>query len=89
MFDWKLSSWFYPKQTGDPGRDRNARTVQFACFLLAFAVSTVALPVEIGTWLPTWSVAGWLLRTTSDGLDNTFTPVTLCKAVRTMAGWAS
>jgi len=43
MFGWKLSSWFHPKPTGDPGRDRNARTVQFACFLLAFAVSTVAI----------------------------------------------
>jgi two-component system cell cycle sensor histidine kinase/response regulator CckA len=38
-----LSIWFYPKPTGDPGHDRNARTVQFACFLLAFAVSTVVI----------------------------------------------
>ena len=43
MFGWKSRSWFYPKPTGDPGRDRNARTVQFACFLLAFAVSAVAI----------------------------------------------
>ena len=43
MLDPKSSSWFYPKQTGDPGRDRNARTVQFACLLLASAVSTVAI----------------------------------------------
>jgi hypothetical protein len=43
MLGWKSSSWFYPKPTGDPGRDRNARTVQFACFLLASAVSTVAI----------------------------------------------
>jgi PAS domain S-box-containing protein len=43
MSNRKSSSWFYPKPTGDPGRDRNARTVQFACFLLAFAVSAVAI----------------------------------------------
>jgi PAS domain S-box-containing protein len=43
MFDRTSSSWFYPKPTGDPGRDRNARTVQFACLLLASAVSTVAI----------------------------------------------
>jgi len=43
MLDLKLSSWFYPKPTGDPGRDRNARTLQFACFLFAFAVGTVAI----------------------------------------------
>src|SRR6516225_3785344 len=43
MLDRTSSSWFYPKPTGDPGRDRNARTLQFACFLLAFAVGTVAL----------------------------------------------
>ena len=39
MLGWKSRSWFYPKPSGDPGRDRNARTVQIACFLLAFAVS--------------------------------------------------
>src|ERR1700746_292078 len=39
----RISSWFYPKPTGDPGRDRNARTIQFACFLLAFAVSAVTI----------------------------------------------
>src|SRR5579864_3026134 len=43
MLGWKSRSWFYPKPTGDPGRDRNARTVQIACFLLAFAVSAVAI----------------------------------------------
>ena len=43
MLDRKSSSWFYPKPTGDPGRDRNARTLQFACYLLAFAVGTVAV----------------------------------------------
>jgi PAS domain S-box-containing protein len=37
------SSWFYPKPTGDAGRDRNARTLQFACFLLAFAVGVLAV----------------------------------------------
>jgi PAS domain S-box-containing protein len=43
MSDRKSSSWFYPKPTGDPGRDRNARTLQFACLLLACAVGTVAV----------------------------------------------
>src|SRR5215831_17306657 len=43
MSDHESSSWFYPKPTGDPGRDRNARTLQFACFLFAFAVGTVAI----------------------------------------------
>jgi PAS domain S-box-containing protein len=36
-------SWFYARPTGDPGRDRNARTVQFACLLLACAVCVVAI----------------------------------------------
>jgi PAS domain S-box-containing protein len=43
MVAWKLASRFYPKTTGDPGHDRNARTVQFACFLLAATVSAIAL----------------------------------------------
>jgi PAS domain S-box-containing protein len=43
MLDRKSSSWFYPKSTGDPGRDRNARTLQFSCFLLAFAVGAVLI----------------------------------------------
>src|SRR5436190_7399851 len=43
MFGWKPRFWFYPKPTGDPGRDRNARTVQFACLLLAFTLSVVAI----------------------------------------------
>jgi PAS domain S-box-containing protein len=43
MSDGKSPSWFYPKPTGDPGRDRNARTLQFACFLLALTVGTVAV----------------------------------------------
>jgi len=42
MLDRK-SSWFYPKSTGDPGRDRNARTLQFSCYLLAFAIGGVAI----------------------------------------------
>src|SRR3974390_1547421 len=41
MMDRK-SSWLYPKPTGDPGRDRNARTLQFSCVLLTFAISVVA-----------------------------------------------
>lgn len=43
MSNSESAPWFYPKQTGDPGRDRNARTVQFACFLLASAASIVAI----------------------------------------------
>jgi PAS domain S-box-containing protein len=39
----KSSSWFYPKATGDPGRDRNTQTLQFACFLLASAIGGLAL----------------------------------------------
>ena len=37
------SSWFYPKPTGDPGQDRNASAVQFACLMLASAISTVII----------------------------------------------
>jgi PAS domain S-box-containing protein len=36
-------STLYPAQTGDPGRDRDARTLQFTCFVLASAVGTVAV----------------------------------------------
>jgi len=43
MLGWESGSWFYPEATGDPGRDRNARTVQFACLLLAFAGSALAI----------------------------------------------
>jgi len=43
MLDRKSSSWFYPTSTGDPGRDRNARTLQSSCFLLAFAIAAVAI----------------------------------------------
>jgi PAS domain S-box-containing protein len=43
MSDRKLSSWFYPKPTGDPGRDRNAQTVQFTCLLFALAIGLVAV----------------------------------------------
>jgi PAS domain S-box-containing protein len=43
MSGGRSSSWFYPKPTGDPGRDRNARTLQFACFLLAFAVGLLVV----------------------------------------------
>jgi PAS domain S-box-containing protein len=48
MLNRKSSSWFYPKSTGDPGRDRNARTLQFSCFLLAFFIGAVALLNVIG-----------------------------------------
>ena len=50
------------------------------------AVSTVAVPVENGTWSPTCKVAAWLSSTTSDGLDSTLTSVTLCSASRMTRG---
>jgi PAS domain-containing protein len=43
MSDRESASWFYPKPTGDSGRDRNARTLQIACFLLAFGVGIIAV----------------------------------------------
>jgi PAS domain S-box-containing protein len=43
MLKFEFRSWFYPPPTGDTGRDRNARSVQLACFLLGSAVSTVAI----------------------------------------------
>ena len=43
MLDRRLQSWFYPKPTGDVGRDRNARTLQFTCLLSAFAIALVAV----------------------------------------------
>src|SRR3954452_19357544 len=49
-------------------------------------VSTVALPVETGTWSPTCNVAAWLSITTSEGLDNTLTSVTVCNALRIALG---
>ena len=53
------------------------------------ALSTFAEPVEMGTESPTWSVATWLLITTSDGLDRTLTLVTVCSASRMALGCAS
>jgi PAS domain S-box-containing protein len=38
MSDGKSPFWFYPKRTGDPGRDRNAQTLQFTCLLFAIAI---------------------------------------------------
>src|SRR3954469_19944616 len=52
-------------------------------------VSTVALPVETGTWSPTCKVATWLSMTTSEGLDRTLTSVTVCSASRIKLGWDS
>jgi len=43
MLSSNLSSWLYIKPTGDPGYDRNARTVQFACLILVTAVSAVLI----------------------------------------------
>jgi PAS domain S-box-containing protein len=48
-----LSSWFYPKPTGDIGRDRNTRTLQFSCLLFASALAAVAvLDVIAGDKVP-------------------------------------
>src|SRR5215467_13719135 len=52
-------------------------------------VRTVALPVDTGTTSPTCSVAIWLLMTTSDGLESTFTVVTACSASRIRLGCVS
>src|SRR5690349_11699498 len=41
------SSWFYPQPTGDSGVDRNARTLQFTCVLLALAVGVVLIVSSI------------------------------------------
>jgi len=65
MFDRKLQSWFYPESTGDVGRDRNARTLQFSCFLLAFAVGAVLIVGAIGrewqeTPLLVFAIAGFI-----------------------------
>ena len=65
MSDRKSSSWFYPNSTGDPGRDRNARTLQFSCFLLAFAVGAVLIVSAIGrewqeTPLLVFAIAGFI-----------------------------
>jgi PAS domain S-box-containing protein len=38
-----LSSGFFPKPTGDVGRDRNARTLQFSCLLFASALGIVGV----------------------------------------------
>src|SRR5215831_2472723 len=38
-----LSLWFYPKPTGDIGRDRNARTLQFSCLLFVVALGAIAV----------------------------------------------
>src|SRR4051794_25525160 len=43
MVERKSSTLFHIKSTGDPGRDRNARTLQFSCFLLAFAIGLVGI----------------------------------------------
>ena len=43
MLGRTVSSWFYPKPTGDPGRDRNARIIQFACLLFALTVGSIAV----------------------------------------------
>ena len=43
MLDRKAQYRFYPKSTGDVGRDRNARTLQFACFLFTFAIALIAV----------------------------------------------
>ena len=43
MLDHKSQSWFYPKATGNVGRDRNARTLQFSCLLFTSALGIVAV----------------------------------------------
>jgi PAS domain S-box-containing protein len=43
MSDSKLSAWFYPAPTGDPGRDRNVQTLQFTCLLFAFVIAAIVI----------------------------------------------
>ena len=43
MWNWKSSLSLYPRPIGDPGRDRNARSLQHACFLGIAALATVGL----------------------------------------------
>ena len=49
MLGYESDSRFYPRPTGDPGRDRNARTIQFTFLLLASAAGLmVSLSVVSG-----------------------------------------
>src|SRR5689334_21338000 len=57
--------------------------------IVLLVVSTLALPVEIGTSSPTCRIAGRLSTTTTDGFDRTLTLVTACKASRMTRGCAS
>uniref|UniRef100_Q02A22 histidine kinase n=1 Tax=Solibacter usitatus (strain Ellin6076) TaxID=234267 RepID=Q02A22_SOLUE len=43
MLDRRWLPWLYPKSTGDPGSDRNSRTLQFSCYLLASAAVAVLM----------------------------------------------
>src|SRR3954469_24418145 len=43
MFDRRRLSWSYPELTGNPGQDRNTRTVQFTCVVLVCAMGVVAI----------------------------------------------
>jgi PAS domain S-box-containing protein len=43
MSDRESPPRFNPKPTGNLGRDRNARTLQFACLLFAFTIGAVAV----------------------------------------------
>src|SRR6266853_1644700 len=54
--------------------------------IVLLVVSTFAVPVEIGTSLPTIRVATWLSMTTREGLDSTLVVVTACKASRITFG---
>ena len=56
MLDSKSQSWFYLNPTGDVGRDRNARTLQFSCLLFATALGAVAaLDMVTGERVP-WPI---------------------------------
>jgi len=60
MRGWNASSWFYPQSTGDPGRDRNARTLQFTCLLFAVVIGVgAALDLIAHEWeaIPTLTMA--------------------------------
>ena len=50
--------WLYPKPTGDPGRDRNARTLQFTCVLFAFSSAMLSVLNSIGQDWPELPILG-------------------------------
>jgi hypothetical protein len=59
MLDRKSHYSFYPKPSGDVGRDRNARTLQFASLLFASALAFEYLSRRRGPTADT-GVSAWV-----------------------------